>query len=78
MERRASPRNAVLISGAIEYAGGNINCVISNISISGAAVEVTNTHDIPERFNLVFQADDTHVPCHVIWRQEGQIGVAFD
>ena len=66
------------MSGAIEYAGGNINCVISNISISGAAVEVTNTHDIPERFNLVFKADDTHVPCRVIWRQGGQIGVAFD
>jgi hypothetical protein len=78
MERRATPRKTVLISGAIEYAGGNIKCLISNISISGAAVEVTNTHDIPERFNLVFKADDTHIPCHVIWRQEGQIGVAFD
>jgi hypothetical protein len=43
--------------------------VISNISISDAAVEVTNTHDIPERFKLVIKADG----C-----QEGQIGVAFD
>jgi hypothetical protein len=78
MERRAAPRKTVLISGAIEYAAGNINCLISNISISGAAVEVTNTNDIPERFNLVIKVDDTHIPCHVIWRQEGQIGVAFD
>ena len=78
MERRAVPRNAVLMSGAIEFAGTNINCLISNISISGAAIEITNSRDIPDRFNLVFKADDAHIPCHVIWRQEEQIGVAFD
>ena len=78
MERRAIPRNPVLMSGAIEFAGGAINCLIRNISISGAALDVTNPHDIPERFNLVFKADGTQIPCHVIWRQEERIGVAFD
>ena len=78
MERRAIPRNPVLMSGAIEFAGSTINCLICNISISGAALEFTNPHDIPERFNLVFKADGTHIPCHVIWRQEERIGVAFD
>jgi hypothetical protein len=78
MEKRAAPRKPVLMSGAIEFAGSLINCLISNISISGAAIEVTGPHDIPERFNLVFKADDTHIPCHVVWRQEERIGVAFD
>jgi hypothetical protein len=78
MERRAGPRKAILMSGAIEFAGSVINCLISNISISGAAIEVNGPHDIPARFNLVFKADDTHIPCHVIWRQEDRIGVAFD
>jgi hypothetical protein len=78
MERRAVPRKTVLMSGAIEFAGSAVNCLISNISISGAALEVTNPHDIPERFNLVFKKDDTHIPCHVIWRKEELIGVAFD
>jgi hypothetical protein len=78
MERRSIPRNPVLMSGAIEFAGSTINCLIRNISISGAALDVTNPLDIPERFNLVFKADGTHVPCHVIWRQEERIGVAFD
>ena len=49
-----------------------------DISISGAALDVTNPLDIPERFNLVFKADGTHILCHVIWRQGEQIGVAFD
>jgi hypothetical protein len=52
--------------------------LISNISISGAAIEVASPHDIPERFNLVFKADDAHIPCHVIRREEERIGVAFD
>jgi hypothetical protein len=78
MERRAGSRKTVLMSGAIEFAGSNINCLVSNISISGAALEVNNPHDIPERFNLVFKADNTHIPCQVIWREEQRIGVAFD
>jgi hypothetical protein len=77
MQKRA-PRKTVLMSGAIEFAGRTINCLIRNISISGAALEVTNPLDIPERFNLFFKADNTLIPCHVIWRQDEQIGVAFD
>jgi hypothetical protein len=77
MQRRA-PRKTVLMSGAIEFAGSTINCLVRNISISGAALDVTSSLDIPERFNLVFKADGTHIRCHVVWRQEDQIGVAFD
>ena len=78
MERRAIPRKPVLMSGAIEFAGSAINCLIRDMTISGAALDVADPRDIPERFNLVFKADSTHIPCHVIWRQEERIGVAFD
>jgi len=64
MERRANPRKPVLMSGAIEFAGRTINCLISNMSISGAALEVTNSSDVPERFSLFFKADGTRIPCH--------------
>jgi hypothetical protein len=66
------------MSGAIEFASSTTSCLIRNISISGAAIDVNNPDDIPERFNHVFKADGTHIPCHVIWRQADQIGVAFD
>jgi hypothetical protein len=78
MERRAIPRKTVLMSGAIEFAGSTINCLVTNISISGAALDVTNPRDVPERFSLVFKTDDAHIPCHVVWRKEELIGVAFD
>jgi PilZ domain len=66
------------MSGAIEFAGGTINCLISNMSISGAAIEVTNAQEIPVRFSLFFKTDGTRIPCHVIWRQNERVGVAFD
>jgi hypothetical protein len=78
MERRAKPRKLVLMSGAIQFASSTIDCLIFDISISGAALEITNPRDVPNRFNLVFKADGTHIPCHVIWREGERIGVAFD
>jgi hypothetical protein len=78
MERREKPRKLVLMSGAIQFDSSTINCLICDISISGAALEITNPLDIPDRFNLAFKADGTNIPCHVIWREEERIGVAFD
>jgi hypothetical protein len=78
MERRANPRKPVLMSGAIQFADRTINCLICDISISGAALEITNPRDIPDRFDLVFKADGTHIPCRVIRRNQERIGVTFD
>jgi hypothetical protein len=66
------------MSGAIQFAGSAINCLIRDMTISGAALDVADPRDIPERFNLVFKADEARIPCHVVWRQDERIGVAFD
>ena len=77
-EHRTVPRNHVLKAGTIKFGGGAINCMVRNLSISGAALDVTPTVGIPEHFTLVFPADGLHMPCHVVWRKENRIGVAFD
>lgn len=66
------------MSGAIEFADSTIGCLISNMSISGAALEITNSENIPERFSLFFKTDSTRIPCRVVWRQDERIGVTFD
>jgi hypothetical protein len=49
MERRANPGKPVLISGTIAFSGDIINCVVSNMSISGAALDVISpVIDIPK------------------------------
>ncbi len=78
MERRAIPRKPVLMSGAIQFAACTINCLVHDMSISGAALEISDPPSVPDRFNLVFKADGTQIPCRVVWRQEERIGVAFD
>jgi PilZ domain len=78
MERRAAPRKPVLMSGVIKFADGTVSCLICDMSISGAAIEVTNPQDIPERFNIVVKGDDIPIPCNVVWRNGDRIGVAFE
>jgi PilZ domain len=66
------------MSGAIQFAASTIDCLIRDISISGAALDFTSPRNVPECFNLVFKADASLIPCHVVWREEERVGVAFD
>jgi hypothetical protein len=45
------------------------------MSISGAAIEVSNPKDTPERFSILFKGDDTPLACR---RKADRIGVAFE
>ena len=74
---RGALRHRVLKPGSIEFNGGAIDCVIRNISATGAALEVTSPVGIPETFNLVIPSDHTNRPCRVAWRRERRIGVRF-
>lgn len=73
MERRLVPRKVVLMSGLIETEG-NIDCLISDTSVSGAALEISNSYRVPERFNLRFDTDSMRIPCRVVGVKMGASG----
>jgi hypothetical protein len=75
--KRAALRQRVLKSASIEFNGGVIDCVIRNISETGAALEVASPLGIPETFNLVTSGDHSRRRCQVAWRRDKRIGVAF-
>jgi hypothetical protein len=75
---RAAPRHRVLKAGTIEFGGGAIDCIVRNLSNTGAALDVTSPIGIPDRFTLVLPTDGLHMPCHVVWRKQRRLGVAFD
>jgi PilZ domain len=77
-ESRAAPRHRVLKAGTIEFGGGAIDCTIRNLSNAGAALDVTSPVGIPDRFMLVLPGDGLHMSCHVVWRKQRRLGVAFD
>jgi hypothetical protein len=74
---RAALRHRVLKSGSIEFHGGVIDCLVRNISETGAALEVASPLGIPETFNLVIPGDHSSRACKVAWRKDKRIGVAF-
>jgi hypothetical protein len=75
-DKRSAPRHRVLKAGTIEFNGGAIDCMVRNLSTTGAALDVTSPIGIPEHFTLI--ADGSRLSCHVVWRKEKRIGVAFD
>jgi PilZ domain-containing protein len=78
-EHRIVPRRRLLKGGKISFGNGAaIDCTIRNLSERGAALEVSSPVGIPERFMLVVEADQRHLPSRVIWRKETRIGVHFE
>src|SRR5882762_5771385 len=55
-----------------------IDCMMRNLSTTGAALEVSNQIGVPSKFTLVVPGDGLHLACNVVWRSEYRIGVAFD
>jgi PilZ domain len=76
-EGRRATRHRVLKAGTIGFGGGAIDCLVRNLSTTGAALEVSNQIGIPERFVLVVPGDGLHLACHIVWRRERRIGVTF-
>lgn len=78
VETRIAPRYLVSKAATIEFAGSVINCVVRNLSVTGAAIEVSHQAGIPERFTLVMPDDGLRLFCRIVRRTEFRIGVAFD
>lgn len=78
-EQRTIQRHRMLKGGTITFNGAaGISCTVRNMSDKGAALDVISPLGIPETFTLVIEADHFAKPCHVVWRKEKRIGVAFD
>ena len=77
-EHRIATRHRILKAGTIEFSGDAISCTVRNISDTGAAVEINSPLWFPDRFTLSITSDGLRRPCHIVWRKEKLIGVAFE
>jgi hypothetical protein len=78
MNSRNSQRHEVLQAGTISFQGSAVDCTIHNISIGGANLEVEHDLKIPDSFRLLIDPEFGNRHCHVVWRNERRIGIAFD
>ncbi len=63
---RISDRKRVLKSGTIEFGGGAIDCVVRNISETGAALDVESPLGIPPTFTLIVPSDLFKRQCKIV------------
>jgi hypothetical protein len=77
-DRRSATRHRVLKAGTILIGNSSINCMVRDMSDTGAMLNVTSSVGIPDDFLLILAPDGHRAPCHVAWRKEKQIGVTFE
>ena len=54
-----------------------IDCVVRNMSQTGARLTVESPVGIPDDFTLLIKPELTKRACQVVWRKPGSIGVRF-
>jgi hypothetical protein len=64
--------------GTIGFNGaGSIDCLVCNVSHSGAAIAIKGNICIPESFDLVVGSEQLSRSCRVVWRKYQRLGVRF-
>ncbi len=76
-ERRKHPRTEINEPAYVSSGGSVISCVVVNISVDGAAIEVPNPAFVPAHFRLVMARDSSVRECSIAWIQKNRIGVSF-
>jgi hypothetical protein len=79
-DKRSSMRRRMLKAGRITFngRGSTIDCLLRNISATGALLKVTTPLGIPDQFDLVLVESEQSFPCRVVRRGPQEIGVIFD
>lgn len=78
LEKRLAPRRNTMIRARIVFNGGrgSADCIIRNLSESGARLELASVGNIPQTFDLIAPGHRPH-SCRVIWRALKELGVSF-
>ena len=79
-DKRTSPRLRSFLKGRVLFNGGqnSLDCLIRDISATGARLELSASVTLPDRFDLYLPHRDATCRVHIQWRRGTQIGVAFD
>ena len=77
-ERRGSGRSRVLKGVKLVLGKSSvIDCVVRNVTNSGARIHLPNTVDLPEAFDLTFDGGYSFRRCRMVWRSVTEAGVQF-
>ncbi|MEM9734376.1 MAG: PilZ domain-containing protein [Pseudomonadota bacterium] len=79
-KRERAARQRMLKTGKISYSDGAIStqCIIRDMSPTGARLQLVNDIPLPERFNLEIPSEGIVMDCFIRRRDGDQIGVSFE
>lgn len=78
VETRRAPRFKVSKPARVGDGKNAARCIIRDLSVTGAAIEVDSQGDVPDTFTLVVPEDDLILPSRVVWRRGYRVGVTFE
>jgi PilZ domain len=78
MNNRRAPRSRTFKSGTISLGDRSLDCLIRNISATGACLELKGTATIPTSFKLTIKPDSLFRDCKVVWQDGHRVGVLFE
>ena len=77
-DKRASQRQRTFKGGSISFdRAAGIDCLVRNMSETGACLEIESPVGIPSDFTLVIKPEYLKRSCQVAWRSARKIGVRF-
>ncbi len=78
LERRKCPRLRVLKSAKLVLAKSTFfDCVVRDLTIGGARIEIPNTIDLPKELEAAFGSGSSIRPCRLVWRTISAAGLEF-
>ena len=79
-DKRATPRMRSFLKGKAIFNNrqSTLDCLVRDISATGARLEVSNAVLLPELFDLYVPQKDTTYRVRITWRAAGEIGVEFE
>jgi hypothetical protein len=79
-ERRQAERRRVLKGGRLSFNSGygSAECVVRNLSATGARLTFGDSSAIPQRFDLLITSEEMPRGAVVRWRSQTALGVSFE
>jgi hypothetical protein len=74
---RDSIRSKTFLKAYIRFQNRTMNCVVRNMSLSGARLEVSQTSTLPSEFELDILQRGALIQCALKWRKDEGVGVKF-
>ena len=77
IEKRTSRRHRIFKGGTIAFENRDVACIVRNISVGGAAIDIDEPVALPQSFMLAIAHDNVVRHCRAVWQSDKRIGVAF-